>query len=266
MSTITIAISTLNDGFNRIDIEKIKTICDRHNFSLLIIHQISNDFNYDYSKVELIDFCDVIVTKDKGLSKSRNIALNSCKTEFLLLSDDDVDYLGNSLDVIVKGDYLQGKYVSCFKACIKSDHSKDFKAYSKSSKKLNTLDCAKVSSIEMIVNMKLWRKSPVYFDEQFGLGTSNPSGEEFIFLTDIKKQGEAVFFQPSTIVAHDEFSSGQDFYSSDELCRAKVNMFNRVYSSKSFFYIFAFFIKKFKVLLRNRACFRFLSQWYKSLL
>ena len=238
----------------------LSRITSNFDVSFIIDHQVTNSqsYNYDFIMNKKIA---LIKSQEKGLSKSRNRIINYCKSQYLLISDDDVDYLISNIMTFLNGQNENSWYAACGKVKLKGNEARDFKSYSNDVKRLSKIDCTRVSSVELIINMDEWRKSRVYFDEKFGLGSDFPSGEEFIFLTDIMKNGGKVCFFPVPFVLHDPVSSGQDFFSNDILLIAKVAMFKRVYGKLSNFYIFAFYIKKFRLLVKNGASIRFLNLW-----
>ena len=92
MPDLTIIISTLNERI--LNIEKaISLIHPQINY--LIIHQNKKAIKTpEFLKREDIR---IINTLSKGLSKSRNIGLKNCKTEYAIIGDDDVEYIEDGI-------------------------------------------------------------------------------------------------------------------------------------------------------------------------
>lgn len=234
-SYIAILISTSNNRINK------NFFFDRQ-FSYVIVHQVYDGKQYD----EVGKFTSSNVEYKKlnypGLSKSRNIALDICKAKYAYIMDDDVEFSLNNIRQLVEK--MENDSVDVATCQFKYQDGTFPKKYSDESFEHSILSSAKVSSIEICVNIESIRQSGIKFDESFGLGTQWPSGEEFIFLTDCLKAGLKVKYYPIVAGIHPSETSGQDFYSSFSKSVAKREMFKRVFGWRSWLYIIAFWIKK----------------------
>jgi len=119
-----------------------------------------------------------------------------------------------------------------------------------------------VCSIEMCIS-RAAIESGITFDERFGLGTPNPSGEEFIFLKDAKQKSLSIHYYPVCIGTHPNITSGDDFFSTEDKIYAKRNMFDRAFPRTGSIFKLLFFIKKAPILIENKVLFRF---FYKFML
>lgn len=184
----------------------------------------------------------ILFSKERGLSKSRNLALKNCKAEFGYIMDDDVVLESNSIEKIVMKMVedsvdIGTSYFKYEDGCSsKPNFSKPFKH--------DLFTTAKVSSIEMCIKIDSVKKNSIFFNEKFGLGTNFPSGEEYIFLSDCIKKRLNVNYYPICIGTHPNITSGDDFYSSSEKILAKREMIKHVFLWKSPLFVFAFWIKK----------------------
>jgi glycosyltransferase involved in cell wall biosynthesis len=237
MPDITVIISTLNNRFLNV-VEKY----NKCKFDCLVIHQACQD-----SIAEALKFADnynfrYIPLNTRGVSKSRNFGLLHCATRYACIMDDDVVINYASIDELSKlmdaenVDVATGKYEYFNGEFPKKYKDKPFLH--------NMVSATKVSSIEICVNVESLKRHDLKFDENFGLGSKLPSGEEYIFLTDCLKSGLKVKYYPILIGAHPEETSGMDFYSSFEKTLAKRKMFQRVFGWKSLFFIVAFWVSK----------------------
>ena len=197
----------------------------------------------------------VIFTKERGLSKSRNLALKYCSAEYGYIMDDDVVLDTNAIRNLVEVMETEGTDVATCKYICKS--GKYPKKYNKTKFSHTLLSAAKVSSIEICVNVNVIKDRGIEFDQLFGLGTSLPSGEEYIFVTDCIKSGLTVKYYPIMIGVHPDFTSGLDFYTDKNKILAKREMLKRVFGKKSIFFIIAFWLKKLNVTFKAGYTIRF---------
>ena len=115
----------------------------------------------------------------------------------------------------------------------------------------------KVSSIEIAFRINSIKIKNLKFDEKFGLGTNNPTGEEAIFLSDALKQGLKILYIPLPIVFHPKESSGGMFKDNPKLIRAKGAMFYRIFGIWGYLVSFLFALKKYR--MSNYKFFKFLT-------
>lgn len=181
-------------------------------------------------------------TTERGLSKSRNMALRLCESSYAYITDDDVDFNIDRIQELVACMENNGADVGTAQFSYKSGGFP--KEYSAVPFQHNFFTAAKVSSIEICMKVRSIKDAGIHFDEMFGLGTDLPSGEEYIFLTDCLKSGLRVSYFPILVGVHPDITSGQDFYSLPSKTLAKREMLNRVFSWRSPVYILAFWIKK----------------------
>lgn len=241
---IEVVVSTLNDGLHSIKFNK--------DFKYLIIHQVSE--NHDLTKYEsfLQEIKDVnfryIRDFNTGLSRSRNIGLSNSKADYVWIMDDDVVILDGIKSNII--DYIENKSSDI----LILNYTNDINLVRTDliEKKLGYISSATVSSINMLI--KLESVKDVRFDENFGLGTKYPSGEEYIFCCDMLKRGKEVYQTNLVASYHPIYTSGSDFYSSPNKLAAKKKMFIRCHGKLygTAFYMM-FLTKKIKVLIKNKA-------------
>jgi glycosyltransferase involved in cell wall biosynthesis len=172
--------------------------CHFSEFSILIVNQTqeNNLLHSDFLSVRVIN------SFEKGLSKSRNLALKNAKGKIVLLTDDDVvfeaDFQGKIIDSFNK--YPKATAITF---CIKNDKGDLFKKYPKHLKKLTSkLDVFQYMSVEIVLNMTIIHQLNCKFDEDFGLGSRFPLNEENIFMVDLLNFKQSLFFVPKVILSH----------------------------------------------------------------
>ncbi len=145
----------------------------------VIINQCDN--NYE----EHIDFngsiIDIYHTTDRGLSKSRNLALKNSTADIVIFADDDFKYVDNYEQLVTDGykNFLEAD-ILVFNA-VKADGSKYKKIPNgKVSKKYRY----SINSIRITAKRNALIEKGLFFDEKFGAGTEISSGEDNIFISD----------------------------------------------------------------------------------
>lgn len=248
ISEFCVAISTMGSRIDNLVLPE-----RRESVSYLIVHQSENDACWVNANIR----SDVIYIRvnEYGLSKSRNLALANCHAKYLYIMDDDVAFDLDRIKELVERMCLDGVDVA---TCRYEYHDGSSpKKYRSAPFTHGFLSAARVSSIEICVNVNSVRSKGLQFDETFGLGTQMPSGEEFIFITDCVKMKLKVRYYPISTGAHPYVTSGGDFYTNYRKIYAKREMFKRVFGGWSLFFIFLFWLKKIPIALKKGYGWRF---------
>ena len=153
----------------------------------------------------------VINTKEFGLSKSRNLALDQCQTRYALLADDDVIYTSDFIKRIENA-YQKFPDAALIGFKLQRPDGSDHKQYPLSDKALKvTGNNYMLSSAEISLNREKIGKYQLEFCTFFGLGSSMfNSCEETLFLRSLLKRREKAFFVNETIGTHKDASTGHD--------------------------------------------------------
>lgn len=249
MCILQIAISTINDGIFKI---KYHEKCN-----YLVVHQITNGSDYSFLIKSLPSNVIYKAEFKSGLSLSRNVALKYSTATYVWLMDDDVDIDICALDLLL--DLLSDNPADI----VLVNYSIGGKVKRIPSEINSLFSLPPFSSINIIVNRNILKKG-LFFDERFGLGTSLPSGEEFVFLSDAYKLGASFHVVNQVFSRHPPVTSGQDFYSSDMKICAKIEMFKRVFGQyRGVIYSFLFFVKKIPILYKNKSTLKFFKKiWF----
>lgn len=179
--------------------------CHFSEYSILIINQTqeNNLLVSDFPSVRVIN------SFEKGLSKSRNLALKNAKGKIVLIADDDVVYKKDFDATIIRA-YNQYNNKAAISFCIEKPNGVLFKKYFPLAKmNLSLMELFNVLSVEISLNKSILDKSGVIFDEDFGLGSQFEMAEEAVFLSDIKNTNQQIAFMPNVIAMHPELSSNE---------------------------------------------------------
>jgi len=174
-------------------------------FSLLIVNQTHPNtiLTSEYDNVRVIN------SFEKGLSKSRNLAIANAKGKIIIITDDDVIFKKDSLSIILNA-YSQYPDAAAIAFCVADNNGIVFKKYPKKTKvKLNSLDIYNIMSIEMTLNTAIIKERKLLFDNRFGLGSCFIMGEEAVFLHDLRSKQLQIVFVPEVIVSHSPYSTNE---------------------------------------------------------
>ena len=173
----------------------------------------------------------MICTSSKGLSKSRNIALDNSIFDISVISDDDETFFDNMEELVRKG-YDNNPKADIIVFKIKNLN----KRYFKKAKRLSKYELLKVSSVQITFKTKAIKDAQIRFNEKLGAGTGNGAGEENKFLLDCYKKGLKIYFVPVEIGQLNESESSWFHGYTDKW------FYNRGMSTR---YILGFFISIF---------------------
>lgn len=207
------------------------------NFSILIINQVegSKKLTSNYANIRVIN------SLEKGLSKSRNLALENAVGKILLIADDDVVYQDDFLSKIING-YNKFPDAAVINFCAVNSNGTLLKKYPVNSKSdLNIFDILNTNSIEITLNKSIVDQTKTQFDENFGLGAIFELGEEAIFLIDLKEKKKQLVFENQVIVKHEHHTSTHK-KNIVENYHIQGAIFTRAFKNN---YIFWIFIKLF---------------------
>lgn len=202
-SDIEILIATMNQT-NFDFLENMFLFSDYNKFNILIINQTSEN-RLLYSDNEKIKVLNVF---EKGLSKSRNLALENATKKLIIFTDDDVVFQQKFEKKIIK---TFNSYVEHdgFRFQYLNSQGNFAKKYPKTfQSKLTKFEVLNSSSVELVFKGESLKQVNLQFDENFGLGTKFFMGEEAIFVSDGIKKGLKIGFIPEKLLSHSQPSTG----------------------------------------------------------
>lgn len=135
-------------------------------------------------------------TTERGLSRSRNVAIKKAEgADICLLCDDDVN-LVNGYEKIILDAYSQADKNT---AVISFAYDRKDKTMPKHEHYLSIKDICKTSSVEITFRRSLIVDNDIEFDVLMGSGSGNGAGEENKFLMDIRRAGYKLKYDPHYI-------------------------------------------------------------------
>ncbi len=188
---------------------KLEVLCvtmHQHDFAKIQAMNLRTDVVFA-NQADRVDYAEcsfdghqakMITTNTRGVGKNRNTALLYASAEYCLLADDDVVYR----------DDMESAVVSAFEAhpdadvmifhfdCDDPDRAQP---KSKTFKKISRLSPLPWGGINIAFRLSAVRKANVWFTTLFGGGCIFPSGEDSMFLTDLRKAGLKMYISDRTI-------------------------------------------------------------------
>lgn len=144
-----------------------------------------------------------VKTKQRGLSRSRNLAIEKADADICILCDNDVVYEDNYEELILK-EFEKRPDADIIVFYIKRKE-KPVPNY-ETARKMNYLSVLKIFSPEIAFRRECI--SDLRFNEDFGAGSNKYiMGEENIFLYDALKKGKNVYYVPIKIAELKEVES-----------------------------------------------------------
>jgi hypothetical protein len=164
--------------------------------------------------------------RERGLSKSRNAALDRARGKLLAIVDDDVEYLPGALDTLRRGFAAHPNAAVVTFQFLARETGLPAKRYAPRAFVHGRLSAAAVSSIEIVLRRDL--AGHLRFDERFGLGAALSSGEENIWLQDLQRSGLIAAYYPGALCDHPSLGSGHRAWTAAE-ARTKGALLRRMY-------------------------------------
>lgn len=186
---VSVLVSTMNDNIaivERMNIKGDATIINQTDYNYL--EKIPTDTGEVYFKS----------CTDRGLSKSRNLAIKLTNADICLLADDDTS-LEDNYDEIIREAYT--KYPDADIIAFRVD-SKDEKRQLNRLKegRVNRLFSMKIASVQISFKKDSIVDKKLKFDERFGAGSGQyTNGEENIFLYKAIKSGLKMYYYDKKI-------------------------------------------------------------------
>lgn len=186
--TVQLLISTMH--------QKDRSLLEKMNVSsdAVVINQCDIEsketIEYNGHKVLWID------TTERGLSKSRNMAVANATADICLIADDDMIYRSDYVDTVINSFSKINADLIGFQVV---GIERKFKNYSEKAQRIGYLKSMRMASVEIAFKRERFIEKNVVFDELIGSGTEFMMGEENVMLFDCLKKHLKVFYVPKEI-------------------------------------------------------------------
>lgn len=196
----------------------------------IIINQTSI-FSYETKTIEEKKI-EMFSYNEFGVGRSRNSALLKSNADICLMADDDMKYVPNYEQIVLKAFHDHPKAdVILFNVGIENEFGEmNYKI--KKNKKINYTNYMKFGTVNIAFRREKIINNHIFFSLLFGGGAKYGSGEDTLFLTDCLKKGLTIYSTPEIIAyihyRKSSWFSGYNekyFYDKGALYRAISNKF-----------------------------------------
>ena len=148
-----------------------------------------------YDNIVHVDNIKIVHTTERGLSRSRNMAIHHATGDICLICDDD-EILDNDYEEKIISGYHQFPNADLIAFEIKRD---DKKPYANNAIKIGFKQILKTSSVQITFKQASAKLNNIVFDTMLGSGSGNGAGEENKFMLDFRKRHLKLFYIPTQI-------------------------------------------------------------------
>lgn len=199
-----ILIATMDRGDLSFLEQMFHTPLDQIDAAIIIVNQ-----SRTHKLTSPFEHIKVINDENKGLSRSRNLAVEHSSKKLLWILDDDCRVIPESRFRIVAAHNEYKEEILTFKTQ-RIEDATEFWEYPKLSKVIEIKSVRNVLSPEITLKREDVVTHQLKFDERFGLGAQFQDSENFVFLTDAMDLDFKVRFIPEFIVAHKSTTSSDE--------------------------------------------------------
>lgn len=202
---LTLAISTIYSNLDNIlkYLEKIPKI---DNIEIIVICQVfdSKSLRPSIENIHYKNELTIYSYQEKGISNSRNRAIEKSNSIYIWFLDDDIQLNIESVYRLISHLHKSKNDCEIVKIGSLEDNNKFYKNYNSRNFGLcrEPIKLLQVSSIEIIIKRKSILDKKITFNPSFGLGTKYPAGEENLFLLDLFSNKLSINFIDITPIKH----------------------------------------------------------------
>lgn len=153
----------------------------------IVVNQCDNDSReiFNITSKSGKECCITYInTTERGLSRSRNMAIKNSDSDICLLCDDDEELVDNYDEIIVNA-FEENPSADIIAFNIKRPSKTPFS----STHKLRYIEALKVSSVHIAFRRERIIANNIVFDVMLGSGSGNGGGEDTKFMRDCWKKG-----------------------------------------------------------------------------
>ena len=204
----------------------------------------------------------IISVADKGLSKSRNMAIDYATGDICVIADDDLVYLPDAVQKITN-EYRDDEKLDVAIFQVITPEGELYKKYNPKPFRIKKAwDQYQISSVEITFRRERVLEKGIRFNENLGLGAPYTSGEEALFIHDCVTKGLKVQYFPIPFVEHPKESSGKIYSKPNALSKGIV--FFKLFPLRCLLFDLYFSIKWYKSYKKDFGFFQYLGWMLKG--
>ena len=199
-------------------------------FDIIIVNQTSSDKLLSSNTPNI----KVFNSLERGSPASRNLAITKATQAICLMSDDDIVYQPNLLQIILKA-YRNQPEASLISFEAVNEHGEFYTDYyPEGVHNKNTLK--KIYTWVITFKRSVFKDHSIYFNHYFGVGSIFKGVTEYVFLRNAYDKGLPMYHVSKTIVMHPDMSSGRKM-AGDNAIYARAAMHQRFYGNLSYLWL-----------------------------
>ena len=195
--------------------------------------------------------------KEKGLSRSRNKAIEKSTADICVVADDDLYYVDDSEDIIKKS-YEKYKDADIIAFYVNYERINRHKKMLKEGR-IGHIKSMRLSSVQITFKRKSIVDNNIRLDERFGTGSTYYCGEENIFLFDCLRKGLKIYSVPLTIAYLENKGNSWHRSNTREFYNIQGAIYYRMSKSMYFFLILQFAIRKWRLYHKDLSFFEIIK-------
>ncbi|MCR5526107.1 MAG: glycosyltransferase family 2 protein [Lachnospiraceae bacterium] len=202
-----------------------------------------------------------ISTVERGLSKSRNMALKKASSEFCIFADNDVCYVDDYEEIITRSfdENPEADIIAFF--IERPERHQPIYDKVRFMERFHTM---KIFSPEVAFRLDTVRKKGLCMDEAFGAGAEFSMGEENIFLFDAMRAGLKILYVPIKIAGLLDTESTWFKGYTEKFFRDRGAGYYRMWKWGHHLLIWQFAIRKYKVYKNDMSLLKAIGCMYKG--
>lgn len=135
--------------------------------------------------------------QEKGLSKSRNRAIENSKADICVIADDDIRYEDDYEEIIKNGyeKYPDADIIAFYVNNVDINKRRPIRKEGK----INLIKSMRIQSVQLTFKRESIVNNNINFNERFGTGAELYMGEENVFLSNCLSKGLKIYYIPQKI-------------------------------------------------------------------
>ena len=241
--TTPIPFEILVATMHRTDLSFLKAMFpedDYRRFQILVINQTDAEHQLESDS----DSIRVINTEERGLSNSRNMAIENALGAICLVADDDVRYVKGFEEGILNA-FLpseqagaKAKDAAVITFQVQDDEGNLYRNYPDIEKHTKKTVFT-VNGVVIAFKTDAIRSKGIQYNTLFGLGATFETADEYIFMNDVLEAGLIARFEPLVILTHPVYNSGMDS-GSDRIIFARAALKQKYLGRLSYLWVFKY--------------------------
>lgn len=198
MSKVEVLCATMHQN----DFSKIKQM----NIQSDVVYANQSDITA-YSELTFEEYtAKMITTNTRGVGVNRNLALLYSTGEYVLISDDDLQYVDGYAEIVEKA-FSQLPDADCIIFNIITVGAEVGRRQNVKTKRVRWYNALNYGAVRLAVKQTSIKRDSIMFNTNFGGGTKYSAGEDTLFICSMLRKGFKMYTYPVVIATVDQTTS-----------------------------------------------------------